>query len=105
MGSVERLLISEDLRRDVVTYACPNGHEEWEVIDAGAETPAHECTRCGETVGADAGEREDLIDQLIDIAEQRGTETVFVSTDFEKGEQLLTAFGGVAGLLRYATGV
>ncbi|MFB6205929.1 MAG: hypothetical protein ABEJ05_05305, partial [Haloglomus sp.] len=35
----------------------------------------------------------------------RGTETKFISTDFEKGEQLMTAFGGVAGILRYSTGV
>ena len=27
------------------------------------------------------------------------------STDFEKGEQLLSAFGGIAGILRYSTGV
>jgi peptide chain release factor subunit 1 len=105
MGSVERLLISEDLRRDVVTYECPNGHEEREVIEARAETPGHDCTRCAEAVDPADAEREDLIDHLIDIAEQRGSETVFVSTDFEKGEQLLTAFGGVAGLLRYSTGV
>ncbi|TKX82633.1 hypothetical protein EXE43_28395, partial [Halorubrum sp. SS5] len=26
-------------------------------------------------------------------------------TDFEKGEQLLDAFGGIAGILRYSTGV
>ena len=39
------------------------------------------------------------------LAEQRGTETKFISTDFEKGEQLLDAFGGVAGILRYSTGV
>ena len=41
----------------------------------------------------------------MDIADQRGTETLFISTDFEKGDQLLSAFGGVAGLLRYSTGV
>jgi peptide chain release factor subunit 1 len=41
----------------------------------------------------------------MELAGQRGTETVFVSTDFEKGEQLLNAFGGVAGILRYSTGV
>jgi len=29
----------------------------------------------------------------------------FSSTDFEKGEQLLNAFGGVAGILRYSTGI
>jgi peptide chain release factor subunit 1 len=103
MGSVDRLLISEDLRQDVVTYECSEGHEERELIDSGETTPTHTCSRCGEDVAG--GEREDAIDHLMGIANQRGTETVFVSTDFEKGEQLLTAFGGVAGLLRYSTNV
>jgi len=103
MGSVDRLLISEDLRKDVVTFECSKGHEEREFLDRGEAVDGHECSRCGETV--EEGEREDAIDHLIDIADQRGTETIFISTDFEKGEQLLTAFGGVAGLLRYSTGV
>ena len=101
MGSVDQLLISEDLRKDVVVYDC-DGREEFEFIDKGAAIPEHTCSD-GTTVSD--GEREDAIDHLMEIAEQRGTETVFVSTDFEKGEQLLTAFGGVAGLLRYSTGV
>jgi len=105
MGAVDRLLISEDLRQEVVSYECPNGHEEREVVEPGEATPDHECSRCGEVVDAQAGERDDVIDHLMGIADQRGTETVFVSTDFEKGEQLLTAFGGIAGLLRYSTGV
>ncbi|QLC33131.1 peptide chain release factor aRF-1 [Halarchaeum sp. CBA1220] len=104
MGSVETLLLSEDLRQDVVTYECPNGHEERELIDRRTdEVPAHECEECGETV--EEGEREDAIDHLMNIADQRGTETTFISTDFEKGEQLLNAFGGIGGLLRYSTGV
>jgi peptide chain release factor subunit 1 len=41
----------------------------------------------------------------MNIAEQRGTDTKFISTDFEKGEQLMDAFGGIAGILRYSTGV
>ncbi|MFD1586313.1 peptide chain release factor aRF-1 [Halorientalis brevis] len=107
MGAVDRLLISEDMRKDVVTYECPNGHEEREVIDRREATPDHECSRCGEVVEVEDEEeaREDLIDHLMNIAEQRGTETKFISTDFEKGEQLLNAFGGVAGILRYDTGV
>ncbi|MFB6180120.1 MAG: peptide chain release factor aRF-1 [Halorientalis sp.] len=107
MGAVDRLLISEDLRKDVVTYECSNGHEEREVIDRREKTPAHECSRCGDVVEIDDEEaaREDLIDHLMNIADQRGTETKFISTDFEKGEQLLNAFGGVAGILRYDTGV
>ena len=103
MGSVDRLLISEDLRSDVVVYECPDGTEEYEVVDARHSTPSHECTECGEE--AEVKEREDVIEHLMAIAEQRGTETKFISTDFEKGEQLLDAFGGVAGILRYSTGV
>src|SRR6056297_1908704 len=40
MGSVDRLLISEDLRSDVVVYECPNGHEEYEVVDSRHSTPS-----------------------------------------------------------------
>ena len=103
MGSVETLLLSEDLRKDVVTYECPAEHTDRELVDPRHETPEHTCEECGtepETV-----ERDDAIEHLMTIAEQRGTETHFISTDFEKGEQLLTAFGGIAGILRYRTGV
>ena len=106
MGAVDRLLISEDLRKDVVTYDCSEcGNTDREVIDRRKSTPAHTCTDCGSDVEATDEDREDAIDHLIEIAEQRGTETKFISTDFEKGEQLYDAFGGFAGLLRYSTGV
>ncbi|QSG12240.1 Peptide chain release factor eRF1 [Halapricum desulfuricans] len=105
MGAVEQLLISEDLRKDVLTYECSNGHTDYELIDTTADTDPHTCSTCGEDVPAEEAEREDAIEHLMELAEQRGTETVFVSTDFEKGEQLLTAFGGIAGILRYSTGV
>jgi len=101
MGSVEHLLISEDLRQDVAVYDCGDT-EEYEVFDARKNPPSHTCK---DGTAADVEEREDVIEFLIAIAEQRGTETKFISTDFEKGEQLLNAFGGIAGLLRYETGV
>ncbi|MFC6952207.1 peptide chain release factor aRF-1 [Halorubellus litoreus] len=101
MGSVETLLISEDLRQDVAVFDCGNT-EEYETFDARKATPSHECED-GST--AELEEREDVIEFLMAIADQRGTETKFISTDFEKGEQLLNAFGGIAGLLRYETGV
>ncbi len=101
MGAVDRLLISEDLRKDVVTYDC-DGREEFELVDRRAKTPTHTCENGAE---ATVVEREDAIDHLIALAEQRGSEAKFISTDFEKGEQLLTAFGGIAGILRYSTGV
>ena len=102
MGAVETLLLSEDLRKDVAVLTCENDHVEREFLDRGEDLPERECSRCGEPMDA---EREDAIDHLMELADQRGTETRFVSTDFEKGEQLLSAFGGVAGILRYSTGV
>ena len=101
MGSVDRLLLSEDLRKDVVVYECGDT-EEFEFIDRRKDTPDHTCEGGAE---AEVQEREDAIEFLMNIADQRGTETKFISTDFEKGEQLKSAFGGVAGILRYSTGV
>ncbi|MEM4780024.1 MAG: peptide chain release factor aRF-1 [Halalkalicoccus sp.] len=101
MGSVDRLLISEDLRKDVIVYDCGD-IDEYEVVDQRHSTPEHTCEDGSE---AELKEREDVIEHLIAIAEQRGTEPKFISTDFEKGEQLYDAFGGIAGILRYKTGV
>jgi len=104
MGAVDTLLVSEDLRRDVVTVECPEGHEDRVVVDSRSDTPTdHECPECG--AATEVVQREDVVEHLADIAEQRGTDVSLISTDFEKGEQLLTAFGGVAGILRYGTGV
>ncbi len=101
MGSVESLLISEDLREDVVVYEC-DGKENFELVDARHDTPDVACSDGSEP---ESVEREDVIEHLMNIADQRGTETKFISTDFEQGEQLMTAFGGVGGILRYSTGV
>jgi peptide chain release factor subunit 1 len=101
MGSVDRLLLSEDLRQDVILYDC-DGREEFETVGPRQDTPEHTCE---DGSVAEVTEREDVIEHLMSIAEQRGTETKFISTDFEKGEQLKNAFGGVAGILRYSTGV
>jgi peptide chain release factor subunit 1 len=101
MGSVDRLLLSEDLRADVVVYDCGDT-EEYELVDRRHSTPTHTCE---DGTGAEVKERTDAIEYLMELAEQRGTETKFISTDFEKGEQLYDAFGGIAGILRYSTGV
>ena len=103
MGSVETLLLSEDVRTDVLIHTCPQGHETIAFVDRDAQAETDTCERCGDPI--ESTEREDVIDHFIEIAEQRGTDVVFISSDFERGEQLLNAFGGVAGILRYSTGV
>lgn len=103
MGSVDTLLLSEDLRLDALVHTCEAGHESVETVDRGNDGDIEQCDSCGTDIAET--ERADVIEHLIDIAEDRGTEVVFISSDFERGEQLLTAFGGIAGLLRYRTGV
>lgn len=103
MGSVDTLLLSEDLRLEVLIHHCESGHETYELIDRGQSASTETCETCGSQIAETT--REDVIEHLIDIAEDRGTEVAFISTDFERGEQLMTAFGGIAGLLRYETGV
>ena len=42
---------------------------------------------------------------LVEIADECGSEGEFISRGLEKGEQLCTALGGVAGIMRYSAGV
>lgn len=44
---------------------------------------------------------EEKIDQLMEIAEKSGSQVEIVSDEFEEGNQLWVAFGGVAALLRF----
>ncbi len=102
MGAVDRLLLSEDLRKDVATFVCPDGSTEYVTVDRTAEP---ESPTCSDGSPAELEGREDIIDHLMELASERGTEVKLISTAFEKGEQLKDAFGGVAGILRYETGV
>jgi peptide chain release factor subunit 1 len=45
---------------------------------------------------------EDVVDELIRRAGDTGTAVEFISTDFDEGEQLMRAFGGIAAILRFA---
>ncbi len=102
-GAVDTLLLSEDLRRRRVEYECGDcGATATESTESGAPDSI-DCSECGGQM--QPVEQEDVVDELVDIAEQMSTDVSFISTDFEEGEQLMDAFGGVAGILRYQTGI
>ncbi len=46
-----------------------------------------------------------LVAELSQLADQKASSIEFISTDFEEGEQLMNAFGGVAALLRFRTDI
>lgn len=43
----------------------------------------------------------DEVDEYREIADKRGSDITFIPNSFDRGEQLVEAFGGVAALLRY----
>ncbi|MFP4188584.1 MAG: peptide chain release factor aRF-1, partial [Halobacteriales archaeon] len=101
-GAVDTLLLSEDLRRKRASFVCPDcGATTQETFEDDVTPP--DCPECG--TGMEVDDVEDVVDELVEIAEQMSTDVAFISSDFEEGEQLRDAFGGVAAILRYQTGL
>jgi len=101
MGAVDTLLVSEGLRKKRVSFSCSCG-------TSGALTVNKEedvkCPQCGNT-SPQIVESKDLVDDLYEEASKVGTTVELLSVDSEEGEMLMKAFGGIAAILRYSTGV
>lgn len=107
MGSVEILLLSDELRKARLTIKCGNcGFEEKKTITkkfGEDEYQPDNCKKCGSSLRI--AESVDIVEELSTIADQMGTAIAFISSDFEEGNQLLNAFGGIAAILRFRTGI
>ncbi len=107
MGSVETLLLSDEVRKARLTIKCNNS--DFEEKRTVTKKPGEEeyqpgnCPKCGSSLKV--AESVDIVDELSTLADQMSTNIVFVSSDFEEGNQLLTAFGGIGAILRYKTGI
>lgn len=98
MGAVDTVLISEGIDKTKVDYECGDcGHEEEKVVRG--KVKEIECPECGSDM--DIQEKTDFIDEIYKEAEQVGSEVELISDDFEEGELLLDAFGGIAAILRF----
>jgi len=97
LGSVDILLLSEGLNKRRIAVQCPAGHKyEDTVKDADERIP---CKICG--ANANVIKNEDIVDDFFEIAETYNTNVQVISTDSEEGQMLMTAFGGIAAILRY----
>jgi peptide chain release factor subunit 1 len=99
-GAVDRLLLSEGLRRRVAELSCASCNHAWtETVSRHESLPP--CPSCdGNRV--DEGESTSLIDEFVQLALKGNAEVLYISVDTEEGAQLLEGFGGTAALLRYA---
>ena len=104
LGSVEVLLLSEDLRRTRAKVVCTNrscDFSDSQTRSAGAAAPLGNCLKCGSPLSI--AEETDIVSDLSGMADSSGAQVKIISTEFEEGAQLYKAFGGVAAILRYKT--
>ncbi|ATZ61302.2 MAG: peptide chain release factor aRF-1 [Methanosarcinales archaeon Met12] len=102
MGAVDTLLLSEDLRRIRIYVKCTSCDYQYEkTVQKPDKLEA--CPRCDKAL--ELVEITDIVTELSEMGERINSTTVFISTDFEEGEQLMNAFGGIAAILRFQTGV
>ena len=100
LGAVETLLLSEDLKSRRINYECPTcGKTIQKTIKNENEVKDKICPDCNEKMKVET--TEDIIDDLVDLAEEIGSDVELISTETEEGTQLLKAFGGIGAILRY----
>ena len=100
-GAVQKLLISEALRKNTITLQCAGCRHQWKITIGRMEAMPN-CPSC-DVSGDKANELENvsLIDELSVMAVKSNTELVYISVDTEEGSQLMQGFGGLAAILRY----
>jgi len=108
-GAVRTLLISEKvdiLRVTVQCSAC--GYEEKHTVKSQKLAEFEQglsgkpCPKC-QAPSLGIVDKQDIIDDLAQLAEQANTDVEIISTETEEGQMLKNAFGGIAAILRFKT--
>jgi peptide chain release factor subunit 1 len=108
-GSVETLILSEELDISRVTVKCAScDYMNVETMRT-AKLASYEeelaektCPKCRSPTLASTG-TEDLIDYFAELAEQTDAGVEMISDNTEEGEMLKKSFGGIAAILRFKT--
>ena len=103
LGSVDTLLLSEDLRKTRAKIVCTNKSCDFaeNQTRTSSSQPVGNCFKCGSSLAIT--EEEDIVSDLSKLADASGSAVKIISTDSEEGAQLYQAFGGIAAILRYKT--
>ena len=108
IGAVDILLLSSGLRevrQKIRCEACGYAKERTVKTKPGELTSDLETGSCPDcSAPLSIAEESDIIDELTSFADQSSARVEIISDDFEEGSILMTAFGGIAAILRYRTG-
>jgi len=108
MGVVDTLILSENLRKCRVTLACHScDYKEERTIDEETLRDFNPpvCPKCDTSTTMEIENKIDIIDEISDLAEKTGCKIELISLGSEEGDSLYSAFGGIAGILRYAVDI
>jgi len=104
MGVVDTILLSESLRKYRIKLICNscNYSEKRTVTEEELnEFKYPRCPKCDTSNLMEISEKIDIIDEFSDLAEKTSCKVELISIGSEDGDSLLSAFDGVAGILRY----
>jgi peptide chain release factor subunit 1 len=106
-GAVRTLLISEKVDQWRVTVACSAcGYEEKHTVKAQQLVEFEQglsektCPKC-QAPSLGVVDKQDLIDDLAELAAQGNADVEIISGETEEGQMLKNAFGGIAAILRF----
>ena len=95
--NVTKLILSEDVELTEVAYKCSMCGLEFNAIEKGNDRQ----TKHSDGGGLSVVSQKDPIESLIELADSKGIEVVFVSTNSHRGNELLLGFQGIAAMLKY----
>jgi peptide chain release factor subunit 1 len=107
LGTVDTLLLSEDINSVRVTVKCSSCDylkqetmKRNQVPDLEQGISNNACSKCGVPTLYVENVQE-LIDELAELADETGADIEVLSGETEEGQMLKKSFGGIAALLRY----
>ncbi len=107
LGTVETLLLSEDIDSVRVTVKCSSCDyakretmKRHEVPELEQDISNNACPKCSVPTLSVENVQE-LIDELAELADETGADVEVLSGETEEGQMLKKSFGGIAALLRY----
>jgi len=106
-GGVRTLLISENIDLLRVTVKCSAcGYQEQHTIKSQTLTDFEQglagkpCPKC-QAPSLAIADKQDVIDDLAQLAENTNTDVEIISAETEEGQMLKNSFGGIAAILRF----
>jgi peptide chain release factor subunit 1 len=109
VGAIDTLLLSGNLRKSRLKVKCQScGHTDERTVSMEPgktvkDVALGNCPKCTAPLALE--EETDIVDELTKLADQSSAKVEIISDDFEEGSILFSAFGGIAAILRYRTGL